>query len=829
MSNHFEWQTGEESEWLDTEQENLPQTAVSYTRFWPVLLLSLIGLGIVGTLLFRQAKEQVAAATADVETDILTTHRLIQTAVSNNDAELFHSQLSARNSEWIDIQDALIAEGLLYQRPFYLLPFRIGEGPVADDIMVTIAPDLRAAEVQFPQVYRVGLDEVETVEVVLWQTAVYRRGSKKWLLSPPLHEFWGEWQTVTGQWLTVHYPTRDAQIASQLANDLDTLISTLCADISDINCDTDLEIELRLDTDPASLMSLDDLKYTIQSGSRLELPAPTLIGLPKDALAYDLVFRSYAIQVATAVIAHQVGYDCCEQGVFFRTILERQLAQLNLVNWPPVTIDHIDILNRWGGANYFTSMWEGASIINRDSVYAHRFYPLIDMLEQENSENISLVEMQRRLSQHDSLESWLFGLLGEVDFVTFETQLQRYILHNSATYAASTPPYPPPTQRLQLQCYSSSGNEGIYQYDPMSDTWTTYLAPESDNGFGRFSMRYALQPDLLVTITRGSLNENSRQRIISVQKESTPVLYLEIQLDLFDDVWVGTADQTGQYLILSYYSMADSYISKYELVDLRNCDGLNCARLPLSGFPIWSPNGRFTLITVPSENATDVNQETEINLGDAQGQPLQAVGTGTVPFWLNDERYIFIKDGVEMVTAVTNSANPSTLFTLDDLTPHLSPEVASLDLKIQFWGVTNVPVVSSQILLFVYDNTANLTGSRWYFLLSLNATDSAVEQIEMIHETTNNSWVTLSPDQRWVTEISYTSDGIDGSIDLINLETNEEETLERAGFSYVWSSDSNWIAYTRGNVLVFLAPGTGYQFLTHHPFTNCWNMIWVDP
>ncbi|MCP5099466.1 MAG: hypothetical protein GY943_28255, partial [Chloroflexi bacterium] len=344
MADNFEWQTEEDDEWLDVEQAVAEKTAVSHLRIWPFLLLVLVGIFVSGSVVYRRVQQQVSTATADVEVDILTSHTLIQTAVSNQDDELFHSQLSSRDRGWMDTQDELLAEGLLYERPFYLLPFQLSDTPITESITVTVSPDLRSAELQFPVVYQVGLDEENAEDVVLWQTAVYRRGSNRWLLSPPLREFWGDWRTFDGKWIVIHYPQRDEQIVAQLAADLDDLIDTLCDTFDDINCRASLEIEVRLDTAPSSLMGLDLLKQTLEAGTRLELPTPTLVGLPQDEAAYALIYRGYGVQVATAVIATQTAYDCCERGHFFRTILEYQLADLSLVQWPPQAIDTIEML-----------------------------------------------------------------------------------------------------------------------------------------------------------------------------------------------------------------------------------------------------------------------------------------------------------------------------------------------------------------------------------------------------------------------------------------------------------------------------------------------------
>lgn len=118
------------------------------------ILLVLLAAGFV---VYRQLDRQIDAATTAVQTDVLATHNLVQTAVSRSDLELFRSQLSGRDPAWTETQESLLADELIQGREFWgwqpnfsppltLADLTAVSGPLA----LTLAPDLNSAELQFP-------------------------------------------------------------------------------------------------------------------------------------------------------------------------------------------------------------------------------------------------------------------------------------------------------------------------------------------------------------------------------------------------------------------------------------------------------------------------------------------------------------------------------------------------------------------------------------------------------------------------------------------------------------------------------------------------------
>ncbi len=82
--------------------------------------------------------------------------------------------------------------------------------------------------------------------------------------------------------MTLVYPARDRDIGARLAGDLDKLLAEMCNRLDTQVCPPGLHVRLKLETDPSSLADGRDLANRFSGSVQLELPAPTLTGLPLD-------------------------------------------------------------------------------------------------------------------------------------------------------------------------------------------------------------------------------------------------------------------------------------------------------------------------------------------------------------------------------------------------------------------------------------------------------------------------------------------------------------------------------------------------------------------
>ncbi|HUM70777.1 MAG TPA: hypothetical protein PLK31_18260 [Chloroflexota bacterium] len=321
MSNEFEWKTEEEAGW--EEEIAVPETRPSRSFPWKVVGLVLVVLVVILGGARWQINRQVSAVTVELENDVRTAHLFLQQVTGRQDEELLNSLLSGRDIEWLRVQKSLVAQGWFSNPP--LLGATAVPMTATSPLTVTLSPDLFSAEVQSDHTYHLLHPQGMTETVTLRQTAVYRQGETRWLYAPPGEEFWGRMVFHSGERLSVLYPARDEAVALRLAQDLDDLVLAVCRELATRNCLQRARVQVRFSTEPASLLTGADTGTFIYI---LNLPAPSLVGLPVDEAGYQALFRAYGVRVATAVISQQVNYQCCRWQVLYQALLDRQLHRL---------------------------------------------------------------------------------------------------------------------------------------------------------------------------------------------------------------------------------------------------------------------------------------------------------------------------------------------------------------------------------------------------------------------------------------------------------------------------------------------------------------------
>ena len=138
-----------------------------------LLYLATVGVLVVAlaALLYWQLQRSAAKAEARLTTEVAASHSAILDADRRDDGELFVSYLSGSDRDWAEAQQYLARHGSFLDRA----AFGLALTPSATvSPTVTLAPDLRAAELTLPQTYAVAVGNGLTETVTLQQTAVYR-------------------------------------------------------------------------------------------------------------------------------------------------------------------------------------------------------------------------------------------------------------------------------------------------------------------------------------------------------------------------------------------------------------------------------------------------------------------------------------------------------------------------------------------------------------------------------------------------------------------------------------------------------------------------------
>jgi hypothetical protein len=419
----FEWETPEEITWdkpppLEEEPVEPPQSG----RRWPYILLAIaVVAGTTVLIIARELNQRVAQAETEARLAVISSYSVIQQAAAESDAELFVGFLSGRDEEWALAQEAAIQEGLFLDRAglgLYRLDRANPAGSAAD---LTFSPDLQSAELTVTQTYAVDIGNGLTESVQLQQTAVYRLGPNRWLLAPPEPGFWGETQTSSGRYLTLTYPERDAEIGRRLALDLDRKLIEMCAQLNGLNCPPTLRVIVDLTTDPSSLLALREGNIPI--GRNLNLPTPTLMGVPLDERGYRSLQRGYTRWVVSAVISDLVDWACCDHELIYQAMMDAAWRQLGLKATPPPAYDQVreDASELSNLANLWTISPASAQAEDWQNSYA-----LIEFLT--TVVGVPIPQLQRELGDI-TYQNWLLNVMGEAypSLNDLEQEWQRFL------------------------------------------------------------------------------------------------------------------------------------------------------------------------------------------------------------------------------------------------------------------------------------------------------------------------------------------------------------------------------------------------------------------
>ncbi|MCP4418178.1 MAG: hypothetical protein GY805_16270 [Chloroflexi bacterium] len=846
----FEWRKDEDEGWPDEiPSGNTVVSKASWQSYWKLGLFLLLGIVAVWGVVQWQIKERITAATGSVESEIVATHNFVlQTAVSQ-DIQLFRGTLSGRDPDWADVQKTLLQEELLLQRPMFGWQ-HIEQAPLTSaDVSVQLSPDLRAAELLFPQTFVVQTSTGVTKTITLQQTAVYRQGNTRWLFAPPLDEFWGDWVTNNGKHLTLVYPARDAEVAERLALDLDRLLRQMCTEMDDLNCSDELNLHLRLDREPDALLAANDIKTMLMSGLRLNLPTPTLIGTPTNEAGYEAVYRAYGVQVATAVLAHQIKYDCCRHQLFFRALRDYQLAELGLQVWPLNEVAYSSILSQGfdgNGSSHWTRRWEEAPPQVLQVYQVQEFEPiwqqvylLVEYLAMRETA-VSPTEMMR-LMEKNSYYGWLEDVLsGSYDQNLFATRVLEFSFAQNQANQQEEPPIPLPAGTITLVCDNSSNNmnNGAYQYNLATGQWAERIAPIS-GGNNNISISPSNGERFLITDYQFNNDETSFTTTLLTEDgglllEETQILQSADQPQSWINYYF--ADMVGNFIVRAVYEDEDGLTQTS--VRATDCPTSDCPEIQLPGWPFFSPDSKYLLSVGYPEGIVETGDGrflsdllVDISVISLDSQMSMFVGQGGRPFWLNDSTfgYLRVENGMmELVTAVLPQNEPRILLDETALLSAMPPADRPETLYPGF--IVANPQNPQELLLSMKSSPGyglNIPGL--VFQIFLTADLTSVEKIELLQLDPFASNAVYSPNGRYILLVDYSQNSHESTWHLFDRETEQTiGPISTISYNLNWSPDGEWFVQSSKNLLLLQAPDHNYQHLIPHSLGSCLQVILSD-
>ncbi len=855
----FNWQQDADDQWEEpvvyTPKPKNPRSR----RRWGLVLILLLLLGSVAWLLTRQANQRMEETTSAVSDDVRSSHNLLIQAAYNNDNDLFTALLSGRDKEWTASQQALLSERLFLNRPSFALYTALPESPelgtIEDNlspISLDLAPDLLAAELVTQLPYTFTLSDGTIQNTTLQQTAVYRLGSQRWLYAPPEEDFWGDTRNYEQNRLITIYPQRDEEIAQRLTVDLAQALNRICTQLADINCPDDMSISLVLSTDSSTFSDLADPQTMWQSGLRIILPTPSLIGLPIDEAGYQALNRGYTVQLATAVISHLVEYECCAGAAYFQALLDYQLSQLDLQTWPITQTDYQRVLDETIGLNRVFPTWQAGSLADVDPEEQWLIRLIADFVLHADQPT-SAAAAQRTLSQTTSLISWLAN--------TLFTQPERAARANNvlqewyktadirSQISTTPPPISLPKQDLLMIC-SNDNFEGfiegsrLYRYHLATDEWTQ--EDESDVS----SVMVPFPDDSAVILQ--SFNETP----ISPKIWQNGQLIQSVIDEARSLISFGHFSASGQLLAYQVEIPNESLMPQF--IDLTDCqDSQQCTIEAKPGLLAESPNGHQTIIADPSSISVNHLNYLPINgrhflfnqspndrepyyLFRTHGPEQIPIGTGFEPFWLDNETYGYLRpsnNNMEIVIAKTTDDILHSVLsrnTLLNLLPGGDNFVSGFEIN----HVLSEPNHPGQ--LFIITTSGRITSPRQTHIFSYNLITRRIRLHLQTHYIGLHT-LDFSPDGRWLI-VNDWRENIGGqpislnSTHLHDLSQNQSDSFTTIipllfpAYLHDWSANGQWLALLANNNQIALTiPGTDHYQIIQHSYGPCASLAWINP
>lgn len=818
----FEWRTVDEGEAVWQEDARLPEGS-RHRRPYVLLLVGLALAVAVGFVLWQQGRQRVAAAMAQVEADVRSSYALGRRSAENGDRELFLSVLSGRDPRWTDAQTAMLEEGLLFEKAAGLFGLQPIPGEL-EIITATVAPDLQEVVLVSERRFKAG-GQGETPR--LRRHLFFRKGAHRWLLSPPERAIWGAWQRQEGRHLTMIYPAREEALALRLLADLDETLAGVCNGLRELSCPPAFKLNIRFQTEPESVLGLNDGALTLAGDRWLNLPTPSLIGQPANEPAYRALRRGYAAAVATAAIAALAEYDCCEHRLFMQAVIDWQLSELGIQPWPLTLERYILVTDFLDRSTQLRQLWYRSRLAGTSEAERWQAHTLVELLLSEDDGASSAVALEEGLVQAGDVVDWLRLTTDYADLSVLYDAWRPLLF---ARIHALQKEHPLPSEDLLLACRTKDTFE-IHRYKPSAEEWSPVPLEDGD-----YYILVPLPGDESVVLSGWQGAGPNEPTVLWEAGRRIPLRHPGPDRYFIPAVPLAAAriiDPRGQYLA-SWVAEPGNLTSELVLLDLDSCRNGDCRWMPAPAIPRWSPDGARLLA---ARNDT-------IWLA-ARGAVPHVIAQGHSPFWLNTTTFGYLSDGQLILSRVGGrqevAVDLDTL--LSEVTAGDSPTINHVMAELEGGNgliLFGDSVRSGESVLFLLQRPEG--GADWF--------DQPPERsdVTVLLRTPDTVFGPLlssfSPDGRWLTVQEAGEGWTRGEFlvyDLLRRRLVASPRKSRLTFSgyfpaqnYDWTADGRWLARWADGYIDLIAPEEGpyRRFVTLPPSLadsrNCPSLAWIS-
>ena len=820
---NFEWHTVDAAEGLWQDEDRPREGVQEKGRPWHLVLAVLALAVAAGFFVWQGAQERMDAAAAQVEADARSSYELGQRAAQRRDRELFLSVLSGGDPRWTDAQEALLQEGMLFDEAGQLF----GLEPLSretETVTATVSPDLGEVVLYRQRRFRV---EGEEEAARLQQPLVFRPGAQRWLLSPPARAFWGAWQRREARFVTLIYPERDAGPAVRLLSDLDETLAAVCSRLPELACPPDFHLTVRLESDPDSLLALNEGALTLSGGRWLELPAPSLVGRPANAAGYRALRRGYASATATAAIAALTDYDCCQHVLFMQAAVDWQLSELDMQPWPLNLERYVQVVDYLGRSTQLRQLWFRSRLDATTVAERWQAHTLVELLLTAEGGASSAAALQRGVIEAGDVVQWLRLTTSYPDLSAVYDAWRPLLFERVHALQEAAPL---PEEDVVLACRTGERFE-MQRYDPGTGKWSP-VTLNADN----FYMIIPLPGDASAVLSGWQRSTAAEPTVLWRAGETIPLRHPVPGRYFIPAVPMAAArmmDPRGQYLAV-WVAEPGNFTSELVLLDLESCQEGECRWRPAPGIPLWSPSGARLLAA----------RNGKIWLG-RRGEQMRIIADGRSPFWLDGATYGYLS-GDEIVVAGVEGDRRVLRVEVDFLLAE-----AAIGGALTVNHVVADPAGSGTLVLFGEgsDNREKVVvllqrpgGNAGWMERPPQAGNVTV--IERTADTVFGPRTSsFSPDGRWLTVQVAGEDWTRGEFliyDLLRRQVVARPRKSRLTFSgyfpaqnYDWTANGRWLARWADGHIDLIAPeyGSYRRFVKLPPSLagsrNCPSLAWI--